>query len=180
MTERPTVQAMIEARLATVDDIPAMVDILVAVAGERMWIGTEPPVDRERRAHLFEEDIAVGGAVFVAVADGAVVGHLGVHGQGGARDLGMAVADGWRSKGVGSALMSAAVAWARAQPDVYKLCLEVWPHNGGAIALYRRYGFEVEGRRRRQYRRRSGELWDSVTMGLVLDETSPGSPYEDA
>jgi RimJ/RimL family protein N-acetyltransferase len=170
---------MIEARLATADDIPAMVDILVAVAEERMWIGTEPPVDRERRAHLFEEDITGEGAVFVVVGDG-LVGHLGVHGRGGARDLGMAVADGWRGKGAGSALMGAAVAWAREQPDVYKLCLEVWPHNGGAIALYRRFGFEVEGRRRRQYRRKSGELWDSLVMGLVLDETSPGSPYEDA
>jgi len=28
---------------------------------------------------------------------------------------------------------------------------------------------------RRHYRRRSGELWDAVIMGLVLDETSPGS-----
>ena len=171
---------MIRARLATVDDIPVMVDILVAVAEERMWIGTEPPVDRERRAQLFEEDIAGEGTAFVATAEGAVVGHLGVHGHGGARDLGMAVADGWRGKGAGSVLMSAAVAWAREQADVYKLCLEVWPHNGAAIALYRRYGFEVEGRRRRQYRRKSGELWDSIAMGLVLDETSPGSPYQDA
>ncbi len=171
---------MIEARLATVDDIPAMVDILVAVADERMWIGTEPPVDRERRAHLFEEAISGEGAAFVAVAGGDVVGHLGVHGQGGARDFGMAVADGWRGKGAGSALMRAAVAWAREQPDVHKLCLEVWPHNGAALALYRRHGFEVEGRRRRQYRRKSGELWDSIAMGLVLDETAPGSPYEDA
>jgi len=171
---------MIDARLATVDDIPVMVDILVAVAAERIWIGTEPPVDRERRAALYEEAIGGAGAMFVAVADGHVIGHLGIHGSGGARDLGMAISDGWRGKGAGSALMAAAIAWARQQSDVHKLDLEVWPHNGGAIALYRRFGFEVEGRRRRQYRRRSGELWDSIAMGLVLDETSPGSPYEDA
>jgi RimJ/RimL family protein N-acetyltransferase len=171
---------VLEARPATIDDIPAMVDILVAVAAERMWIGTEPPVDRERRAHQYEAAIGGEGAAFVAVADGEVVGHLGVHGSSGARDLGMAVADGWRGKGAGSALLAAAVAWAREQPDVHKLGLEVWPHNGAAIALYRRFGFAIEGRRRRQYRRRSGELWDSIVMGLVLDETSPGSPYEDA
>jgi len=63
---------------------------------------------------------------------------------------------------------------------VHKLALEVWPHNGAARALYRRLGFVDEGRLRRQYRRRSGELWDAIVMGLVVDETSPGSPYEDA
>jgi putative acetyltransferase len=171
---------MIQARLATVEDIPAIVEIIVAVAAERMWIGTEPPVDREHRAQMYQETMNGSGAIFVAVADGEIVGHLGVHGSSGARDLGMAVADGWRAKGAGSALMVAAVAWAREQPDIHKLDLEVWPHNGAAIALYRRFGFEVEGRRRRQYRRRGGELWDSIVMGLVLDDTSPGSPYEDA
>jgi RimJ/RimL family protein N-acetyltransferase len=171
---------VLEARVATLEDIPAMVDIFVAVAAERIWIGTEPPVDRERRTHIFEALIGGEGAVFVAVAADEVVGHLAVHGASGARELGMVVADGWRGKGAGRALLSAAVAWARAQPGVHKLCLEVWPHNGAALALYRRFGFEVEGRRRRQYRRKSGELWDSIPMGLVLDETSPGSPYEDA
>jgi RimJ/RimL family protein N-acetyltransferase len=55
----------------------------------------------------------------------------------------------------------------------------VWPHNAAAIALYRKVGFQVEGRRRRQYRRRNGELWDAILMGLVLDEVSPGSPHPD-
>jgi putative acetyltransferase len=55
--------------------------------------------------------------------------------------------------------------------------LELWPHNRAARRLYERAGFVEEGRRRRHYRRRSGELWDSVVMGLVLDETSPGSRF---
>jgi hypothetical protein len=33
-----------------------------------------------------------------------------------------------------------------------------------------------EGYRRRQYRRKDGALWDSVVMGLVLDDESPGHP----
>ena len=48
------------------------------------------------------------------------------------------------------------------------------------IALYRKVGFVIEGRRRRQYRRRNGELWDAVLMALVLDHASPGAPYADA
>jgi RimJ/RimL family protein N-acetyltransferase len=44
----------------------------------------------------------------------------------------------------------------------------VWPHNDRAIALYEKLGFVEEGRLRRHYRRRNGELWDAVVMGLVL------------
>ena len=36
-----------------------------------------------------------------------------------------------------------------------------------------RHGFAVEGRKRRHYRRRNGELWDAVMMGLVLEEDAP-------
>src|SRR5438132_10638636 len=31
------------------------------------------------------------------------------------------------------------------------------------------FGFEEEGLLRRQYRRRNGELWDALVMGLLLD-----------
>ncbi|MEP9394480.1 MULTISPECIES: GNAT family N-acetyltransferase [Gordonia] len=46
-----------------------------------------------------------------------------------------------------------------------------------AIALYEKFGCVAEGRLYRHYRRRSGELWDAIVMGLILDTTSPGSPY---
>jgi ribosomal protein S18 acetylase RimI-like enzyme len=68
---------------------------------------------------------------------------------------------------VGSALMVAAIEWAREQ-GLHKLSLSVWPQNAAAIALYRKYGFVEEGRRRKQIRRQSGELWDVVDMGLLL------------
>jgi RimJ/RimL family protein N-acetyltransferase len=64
--------------------------------------------------------------------------------------------------------MVAAIEWAREQA-LHKLSLSVWPHNAAAIALYRKYGFVEEGRRVKQMRRQSGELWDLVDMGLLLD-----------
>ena len=79
----------------------------------------------------------------------------------------MAVAREWRGRGVGSALLAAAIERARAD-GVHKLSLEVFPHNEAGIALYRKFGFVEEGRRVKQYRRASGELWDSVVMGLLL------------
>ncbi|MGH9121188.1 MAG: GNAT family N-acetyltransferase, partial [Acidimicrobiales bacterium] len=81
---------------------------------------------------------------------------------------GMLVTREWRGRGAGSALLQAALEWAR-DNGAHKMALEVWPHNEGAIRLYERFGFVEEGRKRRHYRRRNGELWDSVLMGRSLD-----------
>jgi RimJ/RimL family protein N-acetyltransferase len=142
-----------------------MAELFAAVAEERTGIATEPPVDVAARTAQFAAGVAES---IVAVADGHAVGmiHIEVsrHGFG---EFGMLVDREWRGRGVGSALLEAAIDWARAQ-GLHKLCLEVFPHNTVAIALYRKYGFVEEGRRARQYRRASGELWDSIIMGLPL------------
>ena len=152
-------------RPARAADARAMAEIFAAVAEERDGIATEPPVDIEERAAAFARSA---GESVVAVAGGRIVGMLHIdasrHGFG---ELGMLVDRGWRGRGVGSALVRAAIAWARGQ-GLHKLCLEVFPHNTAAIAVYRKAGFVVEGRRARQYRRASGELWDTIVMGLVL------------
>jgi RimJ/RimL family protein N-acetyltransferase len=160
----------VTVRLATLEDVDAAVAMLVEVAGEGRWIATEAPVDVERRRRRMAEDIEGEDAVIlVAEAAGQVVGELGLHlARYGVAELGMAVAAGWRGRGVGSALLAEAVERAR-KAGAHKLALQVWPHNAAAIALYERFGFQREGYLTRHYRRRSGELWDAVIMGLRLD-----------
>jgi RimJ/RimL family protein N-acetyltransferase len=161
------------------DDADAFIALFEAIAAEGKWIGTEAPLSDERRARVREttEHQPDGTATFVAEADGELVGWVwvGLDGKGHV-ELGMGVADGWRGRGIGSLLMERAVAWS-ADQDAHKIYLEVWPHNTGAQRLYEKFGFVAEGRLRRHWRRANGELWDSIPMGLVLDETSPGSPY---
>jgi L-amino acid N-acyltransferase YncA len=152
-------------RPAQAGDAQAMAELFAAVAHERDGIATEPPVDIQERAALFARTVS--GSV-VAVAGDQVVGLLHVaasrHGFG---EIGMAVDRDWRGRGVGSALLQAAIDWARGA-GLHKLCLEVFPHNAAGIALYRRAGFAEEGRRVAQYRRASGELWDAIVMGRAL------------
>ena len=152
-------------RAAAAGDARALAELFAAVAGERDGIATEPPVDIAERAAQFAAAIA--GSV-VAVAGGQVIGMIHVeasrHGFG---EIGMCVDRDWRGRGVGSALVRAVISRAREQ-GLHKLSLEVFAHNAAAIALYRRAGFTEEGRRARQYRRSSGELWDTVIMGLAL------------
>lgn len=164
-------------RPAEEGDVDRWIDLYEAVAAEGKWIGGELPVDRELQRRRFVDGLAnVGGpaAAFVAESDGRQVGQLFVRTYVGIGDLGMAVDAAWRGRGVGSALLATAIAWAE-QQGLHKLTLQAWPHNAAAIGLYEKFGFVHEGQMRRHYRRRSGELWDAVIMGRVLDETSPGA-----
>ena len=150
-------------RAAEDEDRLPLAIVFAAVAEERDGIATEPPVDVEARAAGWTLD-----GTLVAVAGAEVVGSVHVdasrHGFG---ELGMAVAREWRQRGVGSALLAAAIDWAREQ-GLHKLSLSVFAHNEAAIGLYRKVGFVEEGRRVKQYRRASGELWDAIDMGLLL------------
>ena len=118
-------------------------------------------------------------AVFVAETDeGHIVGRLSV-----ARDqhpasrhvadLGLMVAQSHRRQGIGSALLDAAVDWARAN-DIRKLELHVFPHNEAAIALYDRFGFTREGYRTAHYRQ-GDHFVDAILMAYELKR----SPSQD-
>ena len=163
-------------RRAVAGDFDAYMDAFEAVAAEGRWMGAEAPIDRARRRPGFDRSVAGDNSVvFVADAGGEIVGAIYAGLSGGIADLGMFVVDGHRGAGVGGALLEAVIDWARAA-GAHKISLAAWPTNHPAIGLYARYGFRVEGTRRRHYRRRSGALWDTVLMALVLDEESGGGP----
>ena len=165
-------------RAGRADDVDACVDLFARVVDEGRWMGRQPPVDRAERRERFLTALAGDDtALLVAEDGGKVVGMLSLSVAGyGVADIGMCVDAEWRGRGVGGALVEEAVATAR-DLGAHKIALQVWPHNEPALRLYRRHGFVEEGRLRRHYRRRNGELWDAVVMGLVLDESRPGSPY---
>ena len=127
-------------------------------------MGAEPPIDTALRAAAFNLD-----ATIVATAANEIIGGIWVDGpyDFGFGEIGMLVARDWRGQGVGSALLAASIEWSR-ENGLHKLSLTVFPHNKAALALYRKFGFEVEGRRRKQVRRESGELCDLIDMGLLL------------
>ncbi len=169
---------MVGVRRAGPDDVESIVDLFVAVVDEGKWLGTQPPVDRDvQRARFLENQNSPEAASFVALVDNELVGHARVElTPYKVAGLGMMVDARWRGRGVGGALVRAAID-AAGDLGAHKVALQVWPHNHVARQLYLRHGFVEEGVLRRHYPRRNGELWDAVVMGLVLDETSPGSPF---
>jgi RimJ/RimL family protein N-acetyltransferase len=150
-------------------DLEASLDLFEEVAAEGRWLANEPPVDRAEVAARWRDLIRTGeGTILVAEGDdgGPPAGLAAMVGLA-APELGMLVRATWRRQGVGDALVRACVAWARGR-GAREVVLHVFPHNAGAIALYRKHGFEDRAFLRGAYPRRSGERWDAVQMALPL------------
>ena len=97
-------------------------------------------------------------------ADPEVRGFLCAHAAADEAELqSIAVAEGRRGRGVGSGLMEAFCAWARAA-GTRTIHLEVREGNARAIAFYARWGFVETGRRPRYYR-------DNGETALLLAKT---------
>jgi L-phenylalanine/L-methionine N-acetyltransferase len=107
----------------------------------------------------------------VAERGGEVVGNAGVHAPAHVRrrhaaTIGMAVATQAQGQGVGTALMRAIVDWADGWAQLLRLELTVYADNAAALALYRKFGFEVEGTHR-AYAIRDGVYVDALAMARL-------------
>lgn len=107
----------------------------------------------------------------VAELGGVVVGNAGVHPVPHIRrqhcaGIGMAVAHHAQGQGVGSALMAALIDWADNWAQLLRLELTVFTDNAMAIALYRKFGFELEGTHR-GYGLRNGVYADVHAMARL-------------
>jgi RimJ/RimL family protein N-acetyltransferase len=70
--------------------------------------------------------------------------------------------------GVGQAMLDALVTWARANPRLEQLRLEVYSKNIPAYSLYRKTGFIEEGRKLRGIKTRDGLYDDMILMALPV------------
>jgi len=75
-----------------------------------------------------------------------------------------------RGRGVGGALLRAVISEA-SDRGVHDLHLEVRAGND-AIRLYSREGFAKVGERRNYYRGKAGQLYDAITFGRKLSEST--------
>ena len=127
----------------------AMAETLgVPYSSEEAW--------REELARERDENIAI-----VACVHGEIVGHLALSIYMNPRTrhsghFGIAVRDDWQGRGVGFALMEACLDLADNWLNLTRLDLRVYMDNAPAIALYKKFGFEIEGTHRR-FAYRNGE-----------------------
>jgi putative acetyltransferase len=111
-----------------------------------------------------------GGLHLVAELDGKIVGQAGMQRAAGRRahaaGLGLGVHDDYCGKGIGSALTKELVGAADNWLDIRRLELAVYSDNAAAIAVYRKFGFEVEGTCR-AHAFRDGRYVDALMMARL-------------
>ena len=164
-------------REAQADDAAELIAYIQRLADERTF-GIllspgefNPTIEQEQQ--IIAEFAAADNSIFlVAVVDGQIIGVLTC--RGGARQairhtttLGMSVHREWRDRGIGHALLTHAVEWARGTGVVKRIELQVFINNARARHLYEKVGFQIEGQRR-QAVFRDGEYFDDLIMALLL------------
>ena len=150
-------------------DVDEFLDLYEIVAAEKRYIGAEAPIDRDRKREQFLERLASDrwGSLVAIDTDGAIIGQIGLKNMNGLIEVGMLVAPDMRGRGIGSALLTAGLDWARLR-HAHKMTLQLWPDNVAARRLYAKFGFVEEGYLKRQWKRRNGEIWDAIVMGHQL------------
>lgn len=135
----------------TEEHIEGFRSVVDAVARERRFLAMLEAPPFEQAAEFVRGNLEQKNPQVVAVAEGLVIGwcdiirrnnrpvysHVGV--------LGMGILEPWRGKGVGRALLQAALAQAW-ESGFTRVELTVREDNPAAIALYEAFGFAVEGR----------------------------------
>lgn len=124
---------------------------LDSVCRERRYLARyeAPPLEAARGFVL--GNIRNGTPQFLAVEEGRVVGwcDISLSSQpvfGHCGTLGMGVIAGCRGRGIGTQLLKAALARAK-EIGLERVELEVFESNAAAVALYRKMGFVIEGRK---------------------------------
>jgi ribosomal protein S18 acetylase RimI-like enzyme len=142
-------------------DGPVWQRLFESIAAEGLWIGVEPPAPNRAEEVVTQYVDSASNVTYLAFVGDEAVGWISGDTQDDGRvELGMGIIDGFRSQGIGSALMEAVLAWAGERTVI----LRVFPHNERAIGLYRKFGFEHVERQVGVWPRRNGDFWDLLFM----------------
>jgi putative acetyltransferase len=162
-----------DIREATLDDAPALVEYMNALSEEKLdTIAPRSPLTIEKERSVLQEVIDNPRAFFLIALDaGRVIGVVNVFGgirahEMHAAQLGLSVANDWRGRGVGRALLTQAIAKAKKWDGFCRIELDVVPWNSNAITLYKNLGFMIEAVKRKGVNLR-GKPEDELQMALV-------------
>ncbi|WP_407339943.1 GNAT family N-acetyltransferase [Dickeya ananatis] len=85
-------------------------------------------------------------------------------------EFGVCVLKAFWGYGVGSNLLKESIDWAD-KNKIKKITLNVLETNTTAIALYKKFGFEIEGVLRSDKILSDGEYYNTIVMGRLYDKS---------
>lgn len=163
---------------ADLEDAGALAQALKEVAIETSFLTRDDDSDEmtEDQASQF---IASKGQLpnnlcLVAKLGNEVIGVLNIAGSSFTRtehigDLFIAVRKPYWGQGIGQVLMEEAISWAQHSGIIRRLELTVQKRNEKAVYLYQKFGFEIEGLKKRGAKTKKGEFLDVYLMGRLID-----------
>jgi RimJ/RimL family protein N-acetyltransferase len=161
----------IDVRDATLDDIAGCHRCLDDVSKEGRWLSrlSAPPFDgfatymadlhRAQAPQIVGVDNQVVGWCDIRLDASPVRAHVGT--------LGMGLLAAYRGKGIGSRLLQLAMQRA-SERGLERIELSVLHENVAARALYAQFGFQIEGRRVRDWKH-DGVYQDSILMAFAFN-----------
>lgn len=165
-------------RLADAEQFHAMQQLPVVVNGNPHVPFESVTVTRE-----YIEKLAPGEIVIAATVGDTLVGEAELTPYKGRRahagSIGICVHDAWHRRGIGNVLMTELLDLADNWLGLRRVELHVFADNHAALALYRKFGFEIEVRQRGAVLRR-GVLIDCYFMARLREPaplmSTPSAP----
>lgn len=159
----------LQIRRAEADDCSAIYEMFTSPKVYESTLQLPYPSREQWRKRIAETDgyynlVAVSGEHVIGMLDVETFPHKPRRRHVGR--IGISVSEAWQGKGVGTALMQAAIDLADNWLNLTRLELEVYSDNETAIHLYERFGFEREGLMR-QHAFRNGQYVDSLMMARL-------------
>lgn len=164
----------LQVRLATLEDAQAVLEHMKRLNDDDhpglLRREKLPPLEKERK--FLESRLDGTGHILVLVDEHAIRGigevKLGSRPyRSHCATLGISLESHVRGFGFGTTMIRSLHDWARRQPKVERIQLEVFSTNPGAIQLYERLGYVLEGRRVGAIKR-GEESIDLIQMALAL------------
>lgn len=160
-------------------DAPALHALHCAILEEGRWFAADPdelpptPAWHAQRIRSAASDPTGRSRVLLVQQGALLAGALLLEAEPGRRRRHLARLEVFlhrahRGRGLGAALLDAALEHGRAHPELRKISLAVFADNTAAVGLYRSRGFVEEGRRVGEYLEPDGRARDDLLMARTV------------
>lgn len=141
-------------RLCVVADAESLITTIKAYLTESDYI---PLLPEEFNPTIAQEETLIqsflvneNSLLLVAAVDNKIVGNIDLtgshrHAMKHTAMIGMVILKEWRNSGLGTALLEESIKWAKQNPVLEKLWLQVYSDNEAAITIYKKAGFVENG-----------------------------------